>query len=100
MKYFFTESSTKPTFNGKLSVQSVHIGPHACLQVFSEVLDGIVDRLQWHVVPQRQSGFQLEKRLWLRLQFVIPFQHAPYPTGDSQGCSDLGNLVAADVVLS
>ena len=39
------------------------------------------------------------KSVWLRLQFVIPFQHAPYPTGDSQGCSDLGNLVADDVVF-
>ncbi len=65
--------------------------------MFSEVLGGIVDRLQWHVVPQRHSGFQLEKRLWPRLQFVISLQHAPYPTADSQGCSDLGNLVADDV---
>src|SRR6218665_2853355 len=30
------------------------------------------------IVPyQLQSGFQLGDRLWLRLQFVIPFQHGP-----------------------
>ena len=82
----------------KLSVQSVHIGLHACLQAFSEVLDGIGDRLQWHVVSQRQSIFQLGEGLWLRLQFVITFHHAPSP-GASQGCSDLWNLIADDVAF-
>ena len=72
------------------------IGLHACFQALCEVLDDLVDRLLWHVVPYLlQSGFQLGDRLWLRLQFVVLSSMAP--TRDSQGGSDLGDLVATDL---
>ena len=72
------------------------IGLHASLQAFCEVLDGLVDWLLWHVVCRPILTAERLSALPLSLaSAAVCDTYATWPPiCDSQGGSDLDNLVA------